>query len=280
MTENQDKQLKSKILINYRNFQSKILDNTLKAYYERTMKKYGSFDNIVKTGFEPLESKLDYNVIKRLIDNKNFVIVPVFKDNKILSVYTIGLWYYWGIPEIILSFDKEIKSELSFIHVFINILYDNLFSHYKDRIISDNNINRLDYSKEDETVCLELEEYNLNIEFNNIKDNGYIDLKADLMLWFYMYYMKADIDEDKCPKMYPVYQLKLNENNFNQIMKKIEDQIVDISSESELSSLSSLSDDFEKLDINDNESIDNNNDETNVQTENIKYKIKFKNLPS
>src|SRR5579872_3977754 len=113
----------------YRELQSKKLNIRLNVFKQVTINKYGSLDNIKNEGGAPIESKKDIEIIEKLIKLQTFLTIPICtNDGKGIShFYTLGLWYYWGIPEIIITFEKPLYCDFEFISILTNIIHDELF---------------------------------------------------------------------------------------------------------------------------------------------------------
>lgn len=217
------------LLSEYRDKQSKDLSQRLDFFVQAATKKFGSIENIKKTGNEPVESEEDIKLIKRIINLKSFAAIPFFsQDGKtITQIYTIGMWYYWGLPEIFIKFEEPVsaKGGIEYIGILINLIHDTLFDMFKNKIIKDvkNNdtINRIDYGSQNKSIYVNLEHFDMSFKLCNVDENDYMDLKAYIMLWFYMYYMTADVDKDGTPKLYPVYRIDIKRKKYSVICKNI-----------------------------------------------------------
>ena len=255
----------------YRNNQSNRLKKILNIFIESTTNKFGSIDNIKEDRCLAIESQRDIDMINKLVDLKTFAIIPVFikDDDSISHFYTMGMWYYWGLPEIVFTFDTPIKENAEFINVVTNILHDKIFAMYRNRIISSdiNTINRINFEAEPEILNIELENFDIDFKMTRIDSNRYMDIQAVFMMWFYMYYMNAELDENKQPCLYPVYQINIGESEYSQKCKILIEKILSSidkmqknndtesdKSESDLSDLSDILEDFDKLHISQRES--------------------------
>jgi len=211
-------------LESYRKIQSAQLALRLKIFKQSAIAKYGSIDNIKNEGGAPIESKIDIDIIERMINLQTFITIPVYSstNKNVTHCYTLGLWYYWGLPELVITFEKPIHN-IEFINVFTNIIHDELFFMFKNRIVnkSDKIINRIDYHSERESLNIVLDKFDLEFELKRIKQNDYMDIRVSYMMWFHMYYMDAIMDNKKQPKLYPVYRLSINEANYRSACEKI-----------------------------------------------------------
>lgn len=217
-------------LIEYRKLQAKKLQMRLSVFTKVVMDKFGSINKIKQDGCAPIESQRDIDMINKLISLETFATIPVFTSDgtAITHFYTIGLWYYWGIPEIVFKFDTPIRENAEFINVVINIIHDKLFAVYRDRIVSNkrSDINRINFESEPETLVLNLENFGIDFKMNRVDNNQYMDIKAMFMLWFYMYYMDAIVNEKKEPCLYPVYQINIDSAQYSKTCKLIIDKLL------------------------------------------------------
>lgn len=210
----------------YRSIQSQKLEMRLNVFKRAAISKYGSIDSIKSSDGSPIESKTDIEIIEKLITLKTFITVPIFESNsgnsKCIKVYTVGLWYYWGLPELVIEFDTPV-SDTNFINIIINILHDELFFMYKSKLEPENadEINRIDFSFEPNTIELCLPNFNFNLSATKLEDTKYMDVKAGFMMWFYMYYMDAMFHENDEPKLHPVYEIRLSEDYYKTVNKNV-----------------------------------------------------------
>lgn len=175
--------------------------------------------------FVPISSKSDIDIINKLVELKDHITIPVFNDNMITHIYTLGLWYYWGLPEIVIKLEKypNIKS-LRYMNIIIDIVRNELYDKYIDKIVNEKNRNSIkviDYEKEPDELAFHINEYDVDLKIKKMKDNEYIEMKTDFMLWFYSFYANVDYDKNGEIKMYPVYMLNLTETELDDILYKI-----------------------------------------------------------
>jgi hypothetical protein len=255
-------------LVHYRRLQSKNLKTRLSLFTKVVLDKYGSIENTKRNGLEAVESQQDINIINKLVELESYVTFPTYsKDNKsITHFYTIGFWYYWGLPEIVLQFDQPIRENAEFANVIINIIHDELFSMWHDRIIIENSkcisINRMNFEEEPNRIVLNLDKFDLKFILNKIKEDKYMDIKAMYMMWFYMYYMDAIKDEKEQPCLYPVYILEIKRTDYANICKKIMDKLLH-------SAMEKLKDENEDTDSSDDDiSFTEGEDELNDKEKN------------
>ncbi len=221
-----------KYLMEYRKLQAKKLQIRLKIFTKVAIDKFGSVDKIKQDHSAPIESQRDIDVINKLIGLETFATIPVFTDDgtAITHFYTIGLWYYWGIPEIVFRFDTPLKENTEFISVIVNIIHDRLFAMYSNRIVTQKpaDINRINFETEPEKIVLELENFGVDFKMTRVDNNQYMDIKAMFMLWFYMYYMDAINNEKDEPCLYPVYQINIDNAEYSKTCKIIFDKLLNM----------------------------------------------------
>lgn len=221
-----------KYLEDFRSLQSKQLKKRLDIFTKMAIDRYGSIENIKSDRGFPIESKYDITLLEELIKLETFVTIPYCENNnktEISFFYTIGLWYYWGLPEIIILFDEPISKDMEFINVIINMIHDEIFFMYRDRIVNNttNTIDRIDFDKEPNNITLTFDKFDVDFKLKKLQSEKYMKHKTPYMMWFYMYYMDAICDENQQPKLYPVYYLKLNKANFGQLCNKITDKLIE-----------------------------------------------------
>ena len=209
--------MSSDLLQDFRQHQSDILRKRLSVFKASLINQYGSLDKVPKNKHLPLDSQGDAKFIEKICDIKTFVVLPIFDEKGITHVYTVGLWYYWGLPELVIQFDEPLRENPNFINMIVNIIHVTLFDKFSDKILSaekDENgvqmITRNDF--DDETI--QINRHEIEFDFKKVDGNEYMELNAGYMMWFYMYYMDAQCDDDSEPKMYPVYKLDISKNNF------------------------------------------------------------------
>jgi hypothetical protein len=250
----------------YRNEQAKKLKTRFDIFLKSTIDKYGSIDKIKNIESAPIDSQRDIDIINKMIELKIFITIPVLQEDKnktegISHFYTLGLWYYWGLPEIVIKFDKPIQQNAEFINIIVNIIHDKLYYMYKDKILINSqhsngidfiqDINRIDFNEGPKEITIELEEFDVYFRMRRIEENQYMDIKTYYMLWFYMYYMDAILDKKNLPKLYPVYQIKLTEEKYIGLSKKIMNKLLEVT----LNQMS-VSDYVSNNDTNDTDSSD------------------------
>lgn len=195
----------------YRNKQAQKLQRLLKAYTET---KYS--ENSVDKTLSPIGSQDSITLINKLIETKNFVIVPVNLSNEsaYTHFYTIGLWYFWNIPEIVIKFDSPTKNLNPEI---INLICDILVNKMLE--INDN--------KYQNSITLNLDKIDLQCSLTLIKDDEYLDIQSVHLLWFYMFYVEAQINAEKQPLLFPVYLINFDQNKYNLFEQKIINKMID-----------------------------------------------------
>jgi len=185
---------------------------------------YKKLYNESKDDFEPLRNNDDITFIENLIKTNNFAVVPVYKENKITKFYTVGLWYFFNVPELVINLENIVLDNEN--DEYINMIFD---------IIYRNIIKLTDFSTD--KINISLEKYNLNYDLINVKPDDYLGLDSHFMFWFYMYYSSSLSDE-----IYKVLMLDLNENLFNDTKKKLLDFMLQDNDDEEILSDLSVSD--------------------------------------
>lgn len=207
----------------FRNERSEMLDKRLQIFKKAMNEKYGTYDNIKSDEILPLQSKDDVNIINRLIDTKDFVIIPIYNNGNIYKAYTVGMWYYWGLPELVCNFTTPIIQKQEFLHVFINILKLKLYKILCANIIVDKKIDRniFNYDNMPPELKLKIDVCDECYTVNKLDDGEYLDKTISHMLWFHMYYIDHKCDENNDPLLYPVYKLDITETEYLQLENKL-----------------------------------------------------------
>lgn len=214
-------------LSEFRKKQSMLLKNRLNVFSKTVTNKHNMYNNINKGDFLPIESNEDTNLIIKLVELQNFVIIPIYcDDNKLSSIYTIGIWYYWGLPELIIKFKNPTdKIDIEFINLLLNILKNELYiNNYK--YISYNSpeyINRLDFDAQN----IKIKKFDIVFNLEKMYDDIYITEKINYLLWFYSYYMDSKKNSDGEYEMYPLYCLELDEKKYNNIFEVITQKYIE-----------------------------------------------------
>lgn len=214
----------------YRKIQAQQLNIRLNVFKQAVISKYGSIDKMQNENGSPIESQLDIDIIERLIELRTFTTLPVYattNPNTVTHCYTLGLWYYWGLPELVITFETPISDNIEFVNIITNIIHDELFFMFKNKIVKrdiTDKINRNDYKQD--TINIVLDKFDLEFKLKKIHQENYLDAKVPYMMWFYMYYMDAIKDKKNEPKLYPMYKLSLNEANYRGVCKKVIDILI------------------------------------------------------
>ena len=99
---------------------------------------YKKLYNESKDDFEPLRNNDDITFIENLIKTNNFAVVPVYKENKITKFYTVGLWYFFNVPELVINLENIVLDNEN--DEYINMIFDIIVSR-------DHGPGNLEYSK-------------------------------------------------------------------------------------------------------------------------------------
>jgi hypothetical protein len=199
------------------------LEKRLEIFVKSAIEKHGSIETIQPNCY-PIDSQKDIDIIRKMIELKTFVSFPYYDNSTVAHYYTVGMWYYWGLPEIIVQSEID-QLDPNFVNLIINQIHGKLYAHYADSDNLDHRID-IDFEKEARTIGIDLNEYGVSLDLERIENEQYMDIKCPYMLWFYMYYMNATMDGDRL-KMYPVYRLKLTKLQSDEMSKKILDRLIE-----------------------------------------------------
>lgn len=213
------------MLSKYKISQSKKLSDKLKTYYEFSIKQFGSLDKIPKDKFNVIDSDRDVEIVQRLIDLKSFIMLPVSNSKGITHAYTIGLWYYYGLPDLVIQFEDEIEENSEFIQTIVSIIHDFLFDKFEKVIINeypdndDDIIIRHDFTKD---INLDLKKFDINLNLTRIDEKHYMNMKCNYAVWFDTFFSKTNeaINDD-----YPIYLVKFTKDEYNNFCMKILDSL-------------------------------------------------------
>jgi hypothetical protein len=220
----------------HRNAQGHKLEKTLKYYTDNSNKYSGD-------SMSPIGSSDDQMLINKLIESKNFVIIPVNLSNDqtmYTHFYTIGLWYFWNIPDIVMKFENPMKNiNPEMINLIYDILVNRMLECEKEII-----------DQKQERNTLGLDKINLQCELTIIREDEYFDIQSILLLWFNMFYVKIEVDTENQPIMPPVYQIQFNQKTYDQYEQNIIQRLMQNvkSSDESLDDSSSSHSDIESLD--------------------------------
>ena len=225
----------------------------------------------------PITTDTNTKVIQRIINLKTFSIVPIFDKTYqyITHVYTVGMWYYWGLPDILIKFDSHLYKNIGFVQTLINIIHDLIFSKLKSEIVSNDFINLIDFKTKHHKLNIDLKNFNSSetLTFNLVDDSEYMDINIAVLMWFNMYFVEAQKDEKGDPKLFPLYRLDLTINKYesisNDVTNAITDKLIEQSDQNNFSDESLSSDDVEDVNNGDNvNNCDNVNNGNNVNNDN------------
>jgi hypothetical protein len=158
------------------------------------------FYNNNKNNTTIFENDIDHDIIKRLIELNTFCIVPADK-----CFYTIGLWYYYGLPEIVVELSNDFDEKDLNVHLvvqtLINIIHNKLTKLYGTNLTKEYTANIIDIE---------------HITLTKVKEEHYLQNNIAYMLWFYMYFVLADMKDNEI-QMYPLYKIVLDDDLYFQL---------------------------------------------------------------
>ncbi len=197
----------------YRNRQALKLQKLLKIYTDDP-------DNLSSESLSPIGSPENIVLINKLIESKNFMIIPVNSPDDQTTYthfYTIGLWYFWNIPEIVIKYENSMKINPEIVNLVFDVIVNKILESNKNE------------NQEFVTniVKLNLERFNLECEMTLIKEDEYLDIQSVHLLWFYMFYAKARMNSDNQPIMFPVYLIHFDHNKYKLFEQKIIEKLIE-----------------------------------------------------
>jgi hypothetical protein len=89
-----------------------------------------------------------------------------------------------------------------------------------------------------------------------------MDIHAGYMMWFYMYYMEASLDNEGGPDMYPIYKMEMDKIEFTSVCKVIISKLIE-----------DATDGMENLNISDDSELDSDNKSENESETDSKNEI-------
>lgn len=119
-----------------------------------------------------IKNEKDINSITSIYENSNYILV----NNNNTHYHTIGLWYYYGIPELVFESIQEHKFILQKIKHFIND-NKNIINEQIDKFNDKSYSYDYDYTSND---TLEI-----------VDEKDYLDYP--FLVWFYSYFVDADL---------------------------------------------------------------------------------------
>jgi hypothetical protein len=179
----------------------------------------------------PITSDTNTQIIQRIINLKTFSIVPIFdKTNQCIThIYTVGMWYYWGMPDILIKFDSHLYKNIGFVQTLINIIHDLIFSQLKSEIVLNDSINLIDFKNKHRKININLNNFNSSeiLTFNLVNESEYMDVNIAVLMWFNMYFVDAQKDTKGEPILFPLYRLDLTIDKYEKISNDVTNAITD-----------------------------------------------------
>jgi hypothetical protein len=243
-----------KMLEEHRSIQSSNLMTRLRLFVQlkEIREKSSNKINVDDDHGTPIKSTSDIAVIQRISNLKTFAVIPVFDQTSkhVTHAFTVGLWYYWGIPEIMITFDPYINKDIGFMQILYNIMHDAIFSHLKSNILLNESVQWVDFKNNKyRNMQVKLTNFNSHetLELNLVDETEYMGLNIMLLMWFYMYFVDAHKDSDGEPLLFPLYRLNLTNDRYAYISRivtdSITDKLLDMSANSDISELPISDDD-------------------------------------
>jgi hypothetical protein len=240
------------MLSKYKIIQATKLSEKLKIYHNLSLKKYGSIDNVPKGNFYVIDNQNDIDIVQKLIDSKSYILEYKSNNKGITHVYSIGMWYYYGLPDIMISFENEINENSEFIDILFSIIHESLFDKFENVLLNDYPENdddiliKHDYCKD---INLNINKFDTNLILKRIDEDNYFRIDCEYAIWFDIYFSKTNkvsIDDDVVDN-YPIYRLDITTEEYDSFCMKI------------LNSLNKYLDAMKTNIINDNYIIKNSN---------------------
>ena len=182
------------------------------SYKQFIIRKYN-----VSVGKEPFETDNDHHVIQKIIELKTFVVIPNIENNKIVSLYTVGCWYYWNIPELYLYFDEPLQVNIHIVNTIVGTIHNALVNFIN---------NSIDKTVE-KTFDLELPEYQLSLTLEYVPIDNVLEINAPYTLWFNTYWGCVDLENKVDDPQYPTYKIKMNEQQITNVIDYVADSILE-----------------------------------------------------
>jgi len=232
----------------YRKKKSELLEERYQMVRNGVTKKYGSLDRVPQNGNQPLENKTDQMILEKMIFNKTFAILPYMCDDQYMrSVYTIGCWYYWQIPEIVLHFKENVEFDSQLVHMIISRIHARLYDRYKETI--DQKINHTIDQKINHTIEQTIDltiDHNVRLSLTLVDPDNLIDINTPYMLWFYTFWNHIDPQDDQeTACIYPVYRIDMDSETIDHLKNMFIGNLIDRFEAVVSDSKDDLSDDFE-----------------------------------
>jgi hypothetical protein len=232
----------------YIDHQTDILQKTLDRYVSIATEKYSSIDNIPQNKGEPIENKRDIEIIEKLIKVRNYIVIPVYSKKGITHAYTVGMWYFMGIPDIVINFEEPLDDNHEFIQMIFSIIHDTLSIKLEGLLVNNKTdniseyIDRLDYTND---IKLKTPKYKTEFELCKVKEDDYFDINCNYIIWFNSYFMRAATNmNDNEIMMYPIYEINFSKQEYNNkcalILDSLESYINDLNVVNERKNLSSI----------------------------------------
>lgn len=203
-------------------YRSQIVDRTVKIYRAYRRKVPIENGKLVYPQEGPITNPRDIEVLESLVKRKYLLLQS---EN---TVYTLGLWLYYGLPELVFTFDISTSNEANSTTNDTDGFEDLDDAHDVTRDVSQNdldyasvesavdavvssfierNIDRITSSliRNDDKIDMQrsydwenqaFEVNGVNLNLSRIPEESYIVKNIDYVIWLYTYYMVADADRN------------------------------------------------------------------------------------
>ena len=203
---------RSQIVTDYR---SQIVDRTVKIYRAYRRKVPIENGKLVYPREGPITNPRDIEVLESLV-KRNYLLLQ--SEN---TVYTLGLWLYYGLPELVFTFDTftsnnttndtggfedlddvrgTTQNNLDFASMesAVDAAVSSFIERNTDRITSSltRNDDKIDMERSYDWEDQVFEVNGANLNLSRIPEERYIVKNIDYVIWLYTYYMVADADRN------------------------------------------------------------------------------------
>ena len=143
-----------------RDEKSKELNKLITYYlsnYDKNTQDYG-----------PINGDKDIKILNMLVKKQKYVILPYIENNKLIHIYTLGLFYYYDEPEILITINTN------------NTMTEDLFDKFYHEFIL-----IIDIIRENKDKLRHID------EIVNVNSDVINDQRTNYLTWFYSYYSVA-----------------------------------------------------------------------------------------
>lgn len=136
----------------------------------------------------PITSDTDCRIVETIVQTKSYILLKS-DTHDTNTIYTIGLWLLFGLPELIFVNCSSATDDTQ-----LNAVIRSYVQHHLTDVVS--SVSRHN-NKIHMVRSYDYGEFALNgLKFTRLPENDYLKYDTRYMIWFYSYYMEADANRN------------------------------------------------------------------------------------